>query len=96
MRIWPTIPGTDAAPFFRIFNPTTQGQKFDPHGHYVRKWVPELQMLTGKEVHEPWKTLPEHMKAQYAAPMVDHAAARQRALEAYRSVKGTRTSKLAP
>jgi deoxyribodipyrimidine photo-lyase len=93
---WVAGCGTDAAPFFRIFNPTTQGQKFDPHGHYVRKWVPELQMLTGKEVHEPWKTLPEHMKAQYAAPMVDHAAARQRALEAYRSVKGTRTSKLAP
>jgi deoxyribodipyrimidine photo-lyase len=75
---WVAGCGSDAAPYFRIFNPTLQGKKFDPHGDYVREWVPELG---GPE---------------YPAPIVDHGLARQRALEAYRSVKGMRTSKLAP
>ena len=78
---WVAGSGTDAAPYFRIFNPTIQGKKFDPHGHYVRRWIPEL---SGKG------------ESDYPAPIVDHGDARQRALEAYRSIKGMRTSKLAP
>ena len=50
---WVAGTGTDAAPYFRIFNPTTQGQKFDPDGAYVRRWVPELADLDGRAVHEP-------------------------------------------
>jgi deoxyribodipyrimidine photo-lyase len=78
---WVAGCGSDAAPYFRIFNPTLQGQKFDPHGHYVRRWVPELT---------------DKSKAEYPVPIVDHGMARRRALEAYRSIKGMRTSKLAP
>jgi deoxyribodipyrimidine photo-lyase len=78
---WVAGCGADAAPYFRIFNPTLQGSKFDPHGHYVRRWIPEL---AGKGTSE------------YPLPIVDHGAARQRALEGYRSIKGMRTSKLAP
>ena len=78
---WVAGSGTDAAPYFRVFNPTLQGKKFDPHGRYVRRWIPEL---SGKG------------EAEYPAPIVDHGAARQRALEAYGRIKGMRTSKLAP
>jgi deoxyribodipyrimidine photo-lyase len=78
---WVAGSGTDAAPYFRIFNPTLQGKKFDPHGRYVRRWIPEL---SGKG------------ESEYPAPIVDHGDARQRALEAYGSIKGMRTSKLAP
>ncbi len=70
---WVAGCGTDAAPYFRIFNPTLQGQKFDPNGDYIRRWVPEL---TSGEV--------------YPAPIVDHAEARDRALEAYQLVKAAR------
>ena len=78
---WVAGSGTDAAPYFRIFNPTLQGKKFDPHSRYVRRWVPEL---FGKG------------ETEYPAPIVDHGVARQRALEAYGLIKGMRTSKLAP
>lgn len=78
---WVAGSGTDAAPYFRIFNPTLQGRKFDPHGQYVRQWIPELAETT---------------KSEYPMPIVDHGMARQRALEAYRSIRGIRTSKLAP
>jgi deoxyribodipyrimidine photo-lyase len=78
---WVAGCGSDAAPYFRIFNPMLQGKKFDPHGHYVRRWVQELT---------------DGAQSEYPMPIVDHAAARQRALEAYRSIKGMRTSKLAP
>lgn len=78
---WVAGSGTDAAPYFRIFNPTIQGKKFDPHGHYVRRWIPELAG-TGD--------------SDYPTPIVDHGVARQQALEAYRSIRGTRTSKRTP
>ena len=99
MRTWPTIPpagsgspgcGADAAPYFRIFNPVTQGQKFDPDGAYVRRWLPELAALPDKFLHQPWAAPEADVLAQagvrlgetYPEPMVDHAAARQRALAA--------------
>ncbi|MBN6034831.1 deoxyribodipyrimidine photo-lyase [Amycolatopsis sp. 195334CR] len=77
---WVAGSGTDAAPYFRIFNPITQGEKFDPSGEYVRRYVPELAGLSGKTVHQPWKAgLPDG----YPAPVVDHAHERRVALERY-------------
>ncbi len=78
--------GADAAPFFRIFNPVTQGQKFDPDGDYVRRWVPELSGLPARYIHAPWKA--PSPPRDYPPPMVDHAAARVRALNAFASIKG--------
>jgi deoxyribodipyrimidine photo-lyase len=82
--------GADAAPFFRVFNPVLQGQKFDPQGRYVRRWVPELTKLSDDLIHEPWK-LPASRLAKagiilgksYPEPLVDHAKARVAALAAY-------------
>lgn len=76
--------GTDAAPYFRIFNPTLQARKFDPHGTYVRRWVPELAHLPDELIHEPWRS-PEAPK-DYPPPILDHAEARARTLARYRSV----------
>jgi len=86
---WVAGSGADAAPFFRIFNPVTQGQKFDPTGAYVRRWIPELAALDDAWLHQPWMAPPEALRAArvvlgrtYPEPLVDHAMARQRALEA--------------
>jgi len=76
--------GADAAPYFRIFNPTLQGRKFDPEGTYVRRWVPELAALPTPWIHEPW-TAPT-APAGYPHPIVDHGAARKDALEALASL----------
>jgi len=91
---WSAGTGTDAAPYFRIFNPILQSKKFDPHGKFIRNWVPELQSVTGKFIHEPWKMSSEMQKktgcvlgVDYPAPIVDHAIARKQALEAYAFAK---------
>ena len=86
---WCAGSGTDAQPYFRIFNPVTQAGNFDPDGEYVRRWVPELAALQAPAIHAPWA----HPKAldaagirlgeQYPEPIVDHAEARQRTLAAY-------------
>ncbi len=81
---WVAGTGTDAAPYFRIFNPTTQGQRFDPDGAYVRKYVPELRHLSGKAVHEPWKAIDGYDHG-YPEPIVDHKEARSEALARYES-----------
>ena len=75
---WTAGTGTDAAPYYRVFNPTLQGKKFDPDGDYVRRWVPELKGLSAKEIHEPWKLDPP--PEDYPAPIVDHDAERKEAL----------------
>lgn len=82
---WVAGCGTDAAPYFRIFNPITQGKKFDPDGSYVRRWVPELRGVEGKAVHEPWtlSSPPE----EYPAPMLDHAAERKESLRRYEALR---------
>ncbi len=88
---WVAGSGADAAPYFRIFNPFTQGEKFDPKGEYVRKWVPELAALPKKYLNRPWEA-PKHVLAQagvrlgenYPKPIVDHKTARERALQAYK------------
>lgn len=85
---WASGCGADAAPYFRIFNPLLQSEKFDKQGEYIRRWVPELSALDNKLIHKPW-TAPESMKAtlNYPEPMVDLSASRQRALDAYSQVK---------
>jgi deoxyribodipyrimidine photo-lyase len=88
---WTAGTGTDAAPYFRVFNPVLQGQKFDPQGNYVRRWVPELGQVPIKYLHAPWE-MPLELQKQvgflvgrdYPAPIVDHAMARQRVLQAYK------------
>jgi deoxyribodipyrimidine photo-lyase len=82
---WVAGCGTDAAPYFRIFNPVTQGKKFDPGGEYVRRWVPELAGLGTRHIHEPWKS---GRDLDYPEPMVDLGQTRARALEAFRSLRG--------
>ena len=91
---WVAGSGADAAPFFRIFNPVTQGEKFDPDGTYVRRFVPELDGLKGKTIHAPWTLTPMELRAAgvelgktYPAPMIDHKVGRERALRAYEKVK---------
>jgi deoxyribodipyrimidine photo-lyase len=83
---WTAGTGTDPAPFFRIFNPVTQGQKFDPNGDYVRRWIPELRGIEGKAVHEPWKLADP--PSGYPERIVDHAHERGIALERYNATRG--------
>lgn len=78
---WVAGTGLDASPYFRIFNPITQGKKFDPDGVYVRRWVPELRDVPGSAVHEPWKLA--QSPAGYPGRMVDHAVERRESLDAY-------------
>lgn len=94
---WVAGSGADAAPYFRIFNPVTQGEKFDPGGAYVRRWVPELKKLPASLIHAPWTAPRDTLEAAgitlgktYPKPIVDHAAARARALAAYDAVKRQR------
>jgi len=83
---WVAGCGTDASPFHRIFNPVTQGKKFDPSGDYVRRYVPELRGIEGAAVHEPW-ALPGGVPDGYPEPIVDHAAERREALARYERVR---------
>jgi deoxyribodipyrimidine photo-lyase len=85
---WSAGCGCDAQPWFRIFNPVTQGEKFDPEGHYVREWVPELALMPARHIHAPWDAPAAVLAAagvrlgvNYPRPIVDHDAARQRFLE---------------
>jgi deoxyribodipyrimidine photo-lyase len=79
---WTAGCGADAAPYFRVFNPVLQGEKFDPEGAYVRRWVPELANVPAKWVHKPWAA-PGLLREGYPEPIVEHDAARRRALAAY-------------
>lgn len=86
--------GADAAPYFRVFNPTSQGEKFDPSGDYVRQYVPELAKLPAAWIHRPAEAPPEVLKhagvelgTTYPRPIVDHAAARDEALAAWRAMR---------
>lgn len=91
---WVAGSGADAAPYFRIFNPVTQGEKFDSDGEYIRTWVPELAKLPAVYIHKPWQAPQPILRAagvelgkNYPPPIVNHEQARQAALEAYSWVK---------
>ncbi|MGD7412978.1 FAD-binding domain-containing protein, partial [Ralstonia pseudosolanacearum] len=86
---WVAGSGADAVPYFRIFNPVLQGQKFDPQGDYVRRWVRELARLPGATIHAPWLAQPAQLVSasvrlghDYPLPVVPHQDARVRALKA--------------
>ncbi|HSG61427.1 MAG TPA: FAD-binding domain-containing protein, partial [Pseudomonadales bacterium] len=92
---WVAGCGADAAPYFRIFNPITQGEKFDPEGEYTRRWVPELKDLPKKYLYQPWEAPPMMLKAagvelgvDYPAPIVDIKDSRERALAAFKTLAG--------
>ena len=87
---WTAGTGADAAPYFRIFNPTRQSQRFDPAGDYIRRWVPELADLGGREIHAPWTLGPLELTARatgYPMPIVDHTKARNRTLAAFEAAR---------
>ncbi len=83
---WVAGTGTDASPYFRVFNPVTQGKKFDPDGDYVRRWVPELGHVAGRKVHEPWTVEDGHLHG-YPEPVVDHGEERTEALRRYEEAR---------
>ncbi len=91
---WVAGVGTDASPFFRVFNPVRQSQLFDPAGDFARAWIPELRRVPDEHIHEPW-TMSEAVQRKarclvgkdYPAPIIDHAYARERALASYRSAR---------
>ncbi len=96
---WAAGCGHDAAPFFRIFNPVLQGQKFDPQGSYIRRWVPELALVPDKWIHQPWAAPDTALEAagvklgkDYPQPIVDHSEARERALSAFAFIRAMRAS----
>ncbi|MGL5814025.1 MAG: deoxyribodipyrimidine photo-lyase [Aeromonas sp.] len=84
---WAAGTGADAAPYFRVFNPTTQGQRFDPDGEFIRTWVTELADVPTPQLHRPHEWLQQHARYDYPAPMVDHAVARIRAIEMFRELE---------
>lgn len=89
---WVAGCGADAQPFFRIFNPTNQSEKFDSTGAYIRRWVPELEALSARQIHAPWQPSPKsenpsklRLGVDYPNPIVNHAEARDKALHLYRT-----------
>ncbi|MBC8140296.1 MAG: deoxyribodipyrimidine photo-lyase [Armatimonadetes bacterium] len=94
---WAAGTGTDAQPFFRIFNPTSQGEKFDADGAYVKRWCPELARVPAKYIHKPWELTEREQEAvgcvlgrDYPKPVVDHKVQRDKALQLYRAAQGSR------
>jgi deoxyribodipyrimidine photo-lyase len=91
---WVAGSGADAAPYFRVFNPILQGEKFDPDGIYVRRWVPELAALPARLIHQPWTATPLELAGAgitlgktYPERLIDHKAGRERALAAYAKIR---------
>jgi deoxyribodipyrimidine photo-lyase len=93
---WSAGSGVDAAPYFRVFNPVRQGERFDPDGHYIRRWLPELAGLPVRDLHAPWRASQATLRQAgvrlgetYPQPVVDHDAARKRALAALERMRAT-------
>lgn len=92
---WTAGVGTDAAPYFRIFNPVLQSEKFDPQGQFIRRWAPELTNVPDKFIHAPWEMTPLEQKLcgvvigdHYPKPIVDRAIVKDRILKAYKQAQG--------
>ncbi|HEX4859459.1 MAG TPA: deoxyribodipyrimidine photo-lyase [Usitatibacteraceae bacterium] len=92
---WAASTGCDAQPYFRIFNPVSQSQRFDPHGKFIRRYVPELQAVPDRYIHAPWTLPPLEQQAcgvvvgrDYPRPIVDHALQRDKALAMYKAARG--------
>lgn len=93
---WVAGSGADAAPYFRVFNPILQGEKFDPDGLYVRRWVPELKDMPSKFIHQPWEASPlvlsdsgVKLGKSYPMPIIEHKVGRERALKAYATTRNS-------
>jgi deoxyribodipyrimidine photo-lyase len=93
---WAAGTGTDAQPYFRIFNPIAQGERFDPDGTYVKEWIPELRGVPAKYIHRPWELSEREQEVvgcilgrDYPKPIVDHRVQRERALALYRMAAKT-------
>ncbi|ENM5761362.1 deoxyribodipyrimidine photo-lyase [Vibrio mimicus] len=84
---WCASTGCDGQPYFRIFNPVSQGEKFDPNGDFIRRWVPELRSVSSAYIHQPW-TYPAVNSVLYPAPLVDHKQEREVTLRLYKTAKG--------
>ncbi len=91
---WAASTGCDAQPYFRIFNPVTQSEKFDPHGDFIRRYLPQLANFTAKEIHAPWQVPQERQRdagcvvgRDYPSPLIDHAQARTKTLQRFGIVK---------
>jgi deoxyribodipyrimidine photo-lyase len=84
---WSASTGVDAAPYFRVFNPTRQSERFDPEGEFIRRFVPELAELSGKQIHNPSDE--QRSKLGYPAPVIDYKPARQQAIEAFANLKNS-------
>jgi deoxyribodipyrimidine photo-lyase len=91
---WTTGSGADAAPYFRVFNPVSQGERFDPDGAYIRRWCPELGQLPARRIHQPQRAPSDILRdagvepgRAYPRPIIDHACARKAALEAFARIK---------
>jgi deoxyribodipyrimidine photo-lyase len=85
---WVAGSGADAAPYFRIFNPVLQGQKFDPQGNYIKKWIPELEGIEPENLHTPWLSKKwANISGKYPAPIVDHGESRDKALKLYKLIR---------
>tara|TARA_A100000164_G_C21183124_1_gene441485 strand:- start:87 stop:485 length:399 start_codon:yes stop_codon:yes gene_type:complete len=91
---WVAGCGADAAPYFRIFNPILQGEKFDSEGEYIKKWIPSLKSVPKKYIHKPWeldadtaKKINFDIERDYYKPIVDHKMARDKALIAFKELK---------
>jgi deoxyribodipyrimidine photo-lyase len=93
---WASSSGCDAQPYFRIFNPVTQSEKFDPKGKFIKRYLPQLAALEGADIHAPWEAKPLTLQAagitlgkDYPLPVVNHAEAREKTLARYAVVKKT-------
>jgi deoxyribodipyrimidine photo-lyase len=91
---WASSSGCDAQPYFRIFNPVTQSEKFDPKGKFIKRYLPQLAGLEGADIHAPWDAKPLALQAagiklgkDYPLPVVNHAEAREKTLARYAVVK---------
>ncbi|MFB2539615.1 MULTISPECIES: deoxyribodipyrimidine photo-lyase [unclassified Acinetobacter] len=87
---WSASTGTDSVPYFRVFNPISQSQRFDPQGQFIRKWLPELAHLDDKAIHEPYKFLKVGQKLNYPRPIVDLKSSRVRAIDAFKTASEKR------